>query len=152
MSITEIFTYSREDIQENLIIESRFEKNNIVYITEKSIADIYLPNSQTKFGKISFINNLTVFNDQNNEILNNVLLNNSLSNNTAIITLITPEGSLVFNVNYLTIYNDSKPNPQTSLFTKPTFTSGKYLNYNNIKITITISGLLSKRVVIIEYF
>ena len=161
MNNTEIYTYTRKEIQDNLIIESRYEKNNIVYITEKSIVDIYLPNSQIKFGKISFINNLTILNDINNELLNNDLLNNdlsnntlsnnTLSNNTSIVTLITKEGSLVFNLNYLTIYGDSKPNAQISLITKPTFTSGKYLNYNNIKITINILGLFGERIVIIEY-
>lgn len=141
MKKTEIYTYTRKEIQENLVITSKEEKNDIIYLTEKSVANVFLPNSQIKIGKINFINNLTIFN----------ITDKKTSNNTAIGTLITLDGSIVFNLNYLLVFGDSKPNSQISLMTQPTFTSGKYLNLNNIKITIEILQSNGERIIIIEY-
>jgi len=139
MKKTEIYIYSREEIRENLVISSKIEKNDITYITENSLANIYLPNSEIKYGKISYINNLIIEK------------NNQFSSNTSLGTFVTKEGSLVFNLSYLVDYGDSRPNVNLSLITKPTFSSGKYSNAKDIKITIDVLSLNGDRVFIIEY-
>jgi hypothetical protein len=139
MKKTELYTYTRTEIEENLVISSKKEKNDIIYITENSIGNVYLPNSKIKFGKINFINNLVI------------QKNNELSLNTVIGTFVTKDGTLVFNLNYIINFNDSRPNTDVSLITRPTYTSGKYLNFNNIKITIDILALNGDRIIIIEY-
>ena len=141
MKKTEIYSYTLSELQNNVVIEFKEIKNDILYITEKSIADIYLKNSQIKLGKISFINNLTYFDIQDSKF----------SNITSTVTLITKDGSMVFNINSLTNLNDPKPDKPISLITQPTFTSGKYLDYKNIKITIDVFESLDVGLVIIEY-
>lgn len=139
MKKTEIYTYTREEIDKNLVISSKIEKNEITYITESSIANVYLPNSKIEFGNISFINNLII------------QKNNELSINTAIGTIVTIDGSLVFNLNYEVNLQDSRPDTDIFLITQPTFKSGKYLNLKNVKITIDILALNGDRILIIEY-
>ena len=141
MKKKEIYSYKLNEIQDNLIIESKEIKNDILYITEKSITDIYLENSQIKFGKIEFINNLTYFDIQDEKF----------SNITSTVTLITKDGSMVFNINSLTNLNEPKPDKPISLITRPTFKSGKYLNCKNIKITIDVFDSSGIGLVIIEY-
>jgi hypothetical protein len=134
---TEIYTYTRVEIENNKVIMAEQTKNEITYKTENSACNIYLPNSLIKAGVISFINNL--------------VLKNVDSLNTAIITLVTKNGSLTFNLNYVLKFQDSKPEVNKVFVTKPTFVSGDYLNYDNIKVSIFIVDLLGDRIITIEY-
>jgi hypothetical protein len=134
---TEIYTYTRVEIENNKVIMAVQTKNDITYKTENSVCNVYLPNSLIKAGEISFINNL--------------VFKNVGSLNTAIITLITQNGSITFNLNYVLKYKDSKPEVNKVFVTKPTFVSGDYLNYDNIKVSIFIVDLLGDRIITIEY-
>ena len=117
-------------IQLNIII--------YIYITENSIANVYLPNSQIKFGKVSYVNNLVIDNEN--------------SFNTSLGTIITKDGSLVFNLNYILKFNDSRPENDKVFITKPNFISGKYLNYKDLTITLQILESSGDRIIAIEYF
>jgi len=113
------------------------KNNNVTYITENSLANLYLPNTSIVAGTISYINNLFISPIE--------------SFNSSIGTIITKDGSLVFNFNYVLKFIDSKPDENLILTAKPTFTSGKYLNYKEIKITVQILKLTGDRILSIEY-
>ena len=134
---TEIYTYNKQELNENRVMVSKNENNNIIYITEKTIGSIYNPNSDLSVGQISFINELVV--------------NSKNSFNTSIGTILTNKGSLVFNFNYISKFNDSTPSDNLLLTTKPTFVSGEYLMYTNVKITVQILQSRGERILSIEY-
>ena len=134
---TEIYTYSRFELEQNKAIMNEKKNNNIIYITENNLANLYLPNSSIVVGTISFINNL-FFSPMD-------------SFNSSTGTIITKDGSLVFNFNYVLKFMDSKPDENLILTAKPTFTSGKYSNYKEIEITVQILKLTGDRIVSIEY-
>ena len=138
MKKTEIYTYTRIELEANQVIISNNEKNNIKYITENTIGNVYLPNSTIKCGKLSFINNL--------------FIDKELSFNTSIGTFINKDGSIVFNFNYILKFLDSKPESDKVLLAQPTYMSGKYMNYKNLTITIQILELTGDRIIAIEYF
>lgn len=135
---TEIYTYSRLELNENRVILNKKINNEITYITENTIANVYLPNSHTKVGRISYINNLVIDPED--------------SFNTSLGTIITKDGSLVFNFNYILKFEDSRPEPDKVLITKPNFIGGKYLNYKDLTITVQILELTGERIIAIEYF
>ena len=87
MKKTDIYIYNRTELETNRVEVSENEKNNIKYKTEKTIGSLYNPNSNISVGQISYINELVI-----SPI-------NSL--NTSIGTIITNNGSLVFNFNYV---------------------------------------------------
>ena len=134
---TEIYTYKLKDLDSNRVRVNEKKINNITYITENTIGNLYLPNSQIIAGSISYINNL-VFSDTN-------------SFNTSLGTIVTGAGSLVYNFNYILKFMDVKPEEKTVLTARPTFVSGKYLTYKNIKITVQILELTGERILVIEY-
>jgi hypothetical protein len=138
MKKTEIYTYTRIELEANKVITSTNENNDIKYITENTIGNVYLPNSTIKYGRISYINNL--------------FIDKEISFNTSIGTFITKDGSIVFNLNYILKFRDSKPDIDKVLFAQPTFMSGKYMNYKNLTITIQILELTGDRIIAIEYF
>lgn len=138
MKKTEIYTYSRIELNQNHVIVNEKTNNDIKYITENTIGNIYLPNSKIKVGKISYINNL--------------VRDNEVSFNTSLGTIITQEGSLVFNFNYILKFKDSRPEQDKVLITKPNFISGKYLNYKDLTITVQILENSGDRIIAIEYF
>lgn len=137
MTKTEIYLYTRVELEENKVIISENIKNEILYLTEKSLANLYFPNTYNKAGIINFINNLVINKDN--------------SFNTSIGTIITEKGSLVFNFNYILKFNDSRPQDNLLLTASPTFISGEYLSYKNIKITVQILKSNGERIVSIEY-
>lgn len=137
MSKTEVYLYSRSELEENKVIVSENKINDTIYITEKAICNIYLANDNKPIGIINYENN--------------VVLSKITAFNTSVGTIITDKGSLVFNLNYTIRYNDSKPDENLLLVTSPTFTSGDYLLYKNIKISIQILKLTGERIVSIEY-
>ena len=59
---TEIYTYTRVEIENNKVIMAEQTKNKVKYKTENSVCNVYLPNSSIKVGEISFINNLVLKN------------------------------------------------------------------------------------------
>ena len=134
---TEIYTYSRKEIQENRAVMAEKKVGSIIYLTENVIGNIYLPNSSIIVGSLSYINNLVLSKDN--------------SFNTSIGTIITNDGSLVYNLNYVIKFGDSKPDIDSVFVTRPTFTSGKYLTYKNLTITIQILQLTGERIIAIEY-
>ena len=137
MTQIEIYTYDRQELNNNRVIVSENEKNNIKYITEKSLGSLYYPNSDISIGTISYINEL--FQSQ------------TYSFNTSIGTIITNKGSLVFNFNYILKFNDSRPIDNLLLTAKPTFLSGEYLSYSNVKINVQILKSSGDRILSIEY-
>ena len=138
MNKIEIYIYNRGELNDNRVIVSENKKNDIIYITEKTIGNLYLPNtSNTIDGIISFINEL-VISDKN-------------SFNTSIGTIITSKGSIVFNFNYVLKFEDSRPEDNLLLQTIPTFVSGEYLNYSNIKLSVQIIKSNGDRILSIEY-
>lgn len=137
MKNVEIYIYNRKELEENLVIESKNEKNNIIYITEKSIASLFYPHTDKSVGQISFINNLVI--------------NQIDSFNTSIGTIVNDKGSLVFNFNYVLKYNDSKPSDNLLLSAIPTFISGEYSLYSNIKINVQILKNSGERILSIQY-
>ena len=58
---------------------------------------------------------------------------------------------MVFNLNYILKFNDSRPPDDLLLTTKPTFLSGEYLSYSNVKINVQILKSNGERIVSIEY-
>ncbi len=134
---TEIYTYNRKELDANRVLVSKNENNNIIYLTEKTLGKLYNPNSDIFVGQISYINEL-FFSPEN-------------SFNTSIGTIITNNGSLVFNFNYKLKFGDSKPSDNLLLTAKPTFISGKYLSYSNIKINVQILQSNEERILSIEY-
>lgn len=136
---TEIYTYSRFELEQNKAImnEKKNNNNDILYITENNLSNLYLPNSSIVVGIISYVNNL--------------VFTSVSSFNSSIGTIITKDGSLVFNFNYILKFMDSKPDENLILSAKPTFISGKYSNYKNIKITVQILKLTGDRILSIEY-
>lgn len=137
MKKIEIYTYTRAELDANKVIISNNEINGTRYITENTIGNIYLANSKISIGKISFINNL--------------FIEKEISFNTSIGTLVTNDGSIVFNLNYILKFLDSKPDTDKILITQPTFISGKYLSYKNITIKFQIVDLIGDRIIVIEY-
>lgn len=75
--------------------------DEIIYKTENVLANIYLPNSTVKVGKINYINNLVI--------------NDESSFNISIGTIITKNGSIVFYFNYVINFLNSRPNPKSVL-------------------------------------
>lgn len=137
MKNTEIYTYTRAELEKNLAIMDEKTVDEITYKTENVLGNIYLPNSTVNVGKINYINNLVI--------------NNEISFNTSIGTIITKNGSIVFNFNYVINFFNSRPNPKSVLSAKPTYTSGLYSNYNNLTINIQILELTGERIIAIEY-
>ena len=137
MTQIEIYTYDRQELNNNRVIVSENENNNIKYITEKSLGSLYYPNSDISVGIISYINEL--FQSPRNSF------------NTSIGTIITNKGSMVFNFNYVLKFNDSRPIDNLLLTAKPTFLSGEYLSYSNVKINVQILKSSGDRILSIEY-
>lgn len=137
MKKTEIYIYSRNELEKNKVVMAENGINDIKYQTENTIGNLYLPNSMIKVGKINYINNLVISNEN--------------SFNTSIGTLVTNDGSLVFNFNYILKFFDSKPEVNKIFYAKPTFVSGKYLHYENISISVQILELNGDRIVAIDY-
>ena len=137
MSTTEIYTYNRKELEKNSVIVSKNEINDIIYITEKNLAQIYYPNTNNIAGQISYINDF--------------IKSPKNSFNTSIGTIITPRGSLVFNFNYLLKYEDSEPIENLLLRAKPTFLSGVYSMYKNLEINVQIVQSNGDRILSIEY-
>lgn len=137
MKNTEIYTYSRIDINNNLVVLAEETKNNIKYKQESSIAPIHLPNSNVKAGVINFINNLVISDED--------------SFNTSIGTLVSKNGSIVFNFNYIAKFFDTRPDEREVLTTKPTYVSGNYSNYKDLTISVQILKLNGERIIAIEY-
>lgn len=133
----EIFTYTRKELEENKAVMKEIKVNSITNKTENVIANLYLHNSNMIMGSISFINNLVIKKEN--------------SFNTSIGTIITEDGSLIFNINYIIKFMDSKPDINSEFVTKPTFISGKYSTYDNLTIRIIIVELTGERIIIIEY-
>lgn len=137
MKKTEIYTYNKKELFDNAVITTQENENNIKYITEKTLGNIYLPNSTIDVGIISYINNLTI--------------SKKNSFNTSIGTIITNNGSLVFNFNYVLKFEDSRPADNSVFTSKPTFIDGKYSEFNNLTITVQILENSGDRIIAIEY-
>ena len=137
MRKTEIYIYNRQELNDNSVIVSKNENNNIKYISEKTLGTLYYPNSDKSTGIISYLNEL-VQSPKN-------------SFNTSIGTIITDKGSIVFNLNYILKFDDSKPSDNLLLTAKPTFMSGEYLLYTGIKINVQILQSGGERILSIEY-
>ena len=123
--------------------------NNVTYITEKIVGNIYEPNSTNKAGYISYINNITIVNDGINILP-------EISFNTSTGTIITQNGKLVYNLTYNinekpSVEITSSPNENKVISTTPTYVSGAYANYNNVIITIYIVEPENIRLLTIEY-
>lgn len=138
MKKTEIYTYSREELNKNKVIISENEINGIKYITEKNLGPIHLPNTSTQIGVIKYTNDF--------------VLNKDLSFNTSIGTILTTKGTIVFNLNYVLKFLDSRPLENSVLITKPTFVSGEYLSFKDLEITVQILQESGERVLILEYY
>lgn len=137
MKQIEIYTYDRKELVENLVITNKENKNNIEYITEKSLCNVYLPNSKIVYAKLSYINNL--------------ILSNAFSTNTSVGTFVSDSGSIVFNFNYVVKFGDSRPSDNEILEAKPTFVSGEYSKYSNIKIIVQVIKNSGERILVIEH-
>ena len=137
MKKTEIYTYNKKELFDNAVITTQTNENNIKYINEKTLGNIYLPNSTIEAGIISYINNLTITNKN--------------SFNTSIGTIITNNGSMVFNFNYILKFEDSRPDDNSVFAAKPTFIDGKYSEFNDISITVQILENSGDRIIAIEY-
>lgn len=137
MKKTEIYTYNKNELFDNAVFTTQENENNIKYITEKTVGNIYLPNSTIEAGVISYVNNLTI--------------SNKNSFNTSIGTIITNNGSLVFNFNYILKFEDSRPVENLVLTAEPTFIGGKYTEFNNLTITVQILENSGDRIIAIEY-
>lgn len=137
MKKTEIYIYNKVELFDNAVITTQTNNSGIKYITEKTLGNIYLPNTNIEVGIISYINNLTI-SDKN-------------SFNTSIGTIITDNGSLVFNFNYTIKYEDSRPVDNKVLIASPTFADGKYSEFSNITITVQILENSGDRIIAIEY-
>lgn len=138
MRKTEIYTYDRKELINNTSTISTNTINEFKYITEKNIANIFFPNSKIYAGNVSYINNL--------------VLSDNISFNTSTGTIITHDGSLVFNFNYTLKFNNSSPDDNLILIANPTFMSGKYLNYKNIVVSVQVLDTNGVRVIVIEYY
>jgi hypothetical protein len=137
MRTTEIYTYNRGELNENRVIVSDNEKNDIIYKTEKTLGNLYFANSNNSAGIISYINELVITNKN--------------SFNTSIGTIVNNKGSIVFNFNYVLKFEDSRPFDNLLLTAKPTFVSGEYLLYKNIELTVQIIKSNGDRILAIEY-
>ena len=123
--------------------------NNVTYVTENIVGNIYEPNSTNKAGYISYINNITIVNDGINILP-------EISFNTSTGTIITQNGKLVYNLTYTinekpSVEITSSPNENKVISTTPTYVSGAYANYNNVIITIYIVEPENIRLLTIEY-
>jgi hypothetical protein len=134
---TEIYTYNRKELDDNRVMISKNEKNNILYLTETTLGTLFNPNSNIPAGQITYIN----------ELVSNPI--NSF--NTAVGTIVTKNGSLIFNFGYVLKFEDSRPPDNLLLTSKPTFMSGEYLSYPNIKINVQILQSNGERILSIEY-
>lgn len=137
MKKNEIYTYNKKELFDNSVVTIQENKNNIKYITEKTSGNIYLPNSIIETGIISYVNNLTI--------------RDKKSFNTSIGTIITNNGSLVFNFNYILKFEDSRPVNNSVLTARPTFIGGKYTEFDNLTITVQILENSGDRIIAIEY-
>lgn len=138
MKFVEIYTYNRDELEQSAFITID-TKDDIKYIKENNIGNLYLANTTNKIGTISFINNIVNKPD--------VIFNSSIG------TLITPNGNLTFNLNYVikdTIFFTSAPAENELLVTKPTFKGGKYTDFN-VEISVQIVKRTGLRILTIEY-
>ena len=109
MKFAEIYTYNWNELDESRFITID-TKDDIKYIKENSIGNLYLANTTNKIGTISYINNIVNKPD--------VIFNSSIG------TIITPNGNLIYNFNYVikdTLLSSSAPEENELLVTKPTF-------------------------------
>ena len=141
VKVLEIYTYSRADLEKSKFVTVN-TKDDIKYITENVIGDLYFANTTNKVGFISFINNVTTKPD--------------ISFTTSIGTIITPIGKLVFNFNYILRPESdlivSAPFDNELLIAEPTYKGVGYSGFNNdLKISVQVIDKLGNRVVIIEY-
>ena len=140
MKSIEIYIYDKKELE-----DSKFTtidvKNDIKYITEHTIANLYFANTDTKAGYISYINNIVSKPD--------------ITFNTSIGTIITASGKIVFNFNYIVIPDQSlilsAPNENNLLIAVPTFKSDLYLGFNNLQILVQIVEKQGLRILTIEY-
>jgi len=138
MKFAEIYTYNRDELDESRFITID-TKDDIKYIKENSIGNLYLANTTNKIGTISYINNIVNKPD--------VIFNSSIG------TIITPNGNLIYNFNYVikdTLLSSSAPEENELLVTKPTFKGGKYADFD-VKISVQIIKRLGLRILTIEY-
>lgn len=133
----EIYTYTRKELEENLVIMNEKSINQIKYITENTLGNLYLPNTKEKIGTISYINN--------------IFISPVDTFNTSIETILTKDGSIVFNFNYTVRFFDSRPNENEVFIAKPTFTSGKYSEFKNLTVSVQILSFSGDRIVSILY-
>jgi hypothetical protein len=140
VKVLEVYTYNKEELEKSKFATVN-SKDDIKYITENTIGNLYLANTTNNVGFISYVNNITA----KPEIIFN----------TSIGTVITPNGKLVFNFNYvLKAESDliiSAPNDNELLIADPTYKGGKYAGFNNLKISVQVIKRLGNRVVTIEY-
>ena len=140
MKNLEIYTYNKKELDDSKLITIDIV-NDIKYIKENTIANLYLANTQQKVGHISYINN--------------IISKPDITFNTSIGSIITPNGKLVFNFSYIisseqTIIN-SAPDENKLLIADPTFKSDSYLGFNNLKISVQIIKKFGERILSIEY-
>jgi hypothetical protein len=134
----EIYHYNRVDLVENTVITSETTKNNIVYKTERNLANIF--QNDTVVGQISYINHMMLNRDTP-----------KYSFNTSIGTVITDKGTFVFKLNYKIPSDSSAPATNVIFDTVPTFVSGDYLQYKNMHININIKDMNNERIIKITY-
>ena len=142
MQYNNIETYSytiTELLKNSQIIEFKPRIDNKKSLIQNTNATLY-ENIDSKAGKLIYINNFTQIDGTNYT--------------TAIGTIITDNGKLVFNLSY-EIFTDSFPFLDTGkiLETKATYKSGKYSNiFSDVLITITsFNDIDQTRVVTIQY-
>ena len=140
MKILEVYTYDKAELEKSKFATVN-STDDIKYITENTIGNLYLANTTNNVGFISFVNNITA--------------KPGIIFNTSIGTVITPNGKLVFNFNYvLKAESDliiSAPQDNELLIAEPTYKGDKYSGFNNLKISVQIINRLGNRVVSIEY-
>jgi hypothetical protein len=140
MKVLEIYTYDKEQLEKSKFATVN-TKDDIKYITENTIADLFLANTTNNVGFVSFVNNITAKPD--------------IAFTTSIGTIITPIGKLVFNFNYIIKAESdliiSAPFDNELLTAEPTYKGVGYAGFNNLKISVQILNRLGNRVVAIEY-
>lgn len=133
------YIYTRTDFNDtNVIVSENISTDGTKYITQKNSYNLYNnPNKSELVGKVNYIHNIVKYN------------NKTVITSTG--TLTTSHGSLVFNGEFEPSNNSTSPPAGIILISSPTFASGDYFLYKNIKIERNILVSEGDRILKITY-
>lgn len=139
MKMQEIYTYDKSELDKNRVIVSEIDKNDIKYLTTKSLGALQLPNTKISNGVFKITSDVTFYSKT------------SLATYTA--TIQTLRGSLIIDFSFAPRFLDftQRTSEDVLITSKPSFVSGEYLAHKDIVVYIQILANSDERIVVIKY-